>query len=249
MDLIRKNFDTLIKRVAERTRRFVISTSTVDRDGDSIDQRGWRLDAYKRNPVVLFAHAYDNLPIAKSLSIGVEGDKLVSIVEFPAAEIYPFADTCLRMIDAGFLNATSVGFRPVKSNRTETGIAFEEQELLEFSVVPVPCNPDALLVGRSVNERALKSWLRRGADEHVLRLDDEGGHVLHVTDDDVQLSARDVVAALREVVPVLCDEAYREAAQIIDPIADSTARHRRSGRENLSRVVRQMVAQSRGRID
>ena len=61
------------------------------------------------------------------------------------------ANTVLQMIDGGFLRATSVGFRPLRFERNAQrgGNDFKEQELLEFSVVPVGANPQAV--------RALKS--------------------------------------------------------------------------------------------
>ena len=37
---------------------FVISTDEVDRHGDIVSAGGWRLDAFRRNPVVLWAHDY-----------------------------------------------------------------------------------------------------------------------------------------------------------------------------------------------
>ena len=37
---------------------FVISTDEVDRHGDIVSADGWRLDAFRRNPVVLWAHDY-----------------------------------------------------------------------------------------------------------------------------------------------------------------------------------------------
>ena len=36
---------------------FVVSTAQVDRAGDQIDQNGWDLEGYTRNPVVLLSHA------------------------------------------------------------------------------------------------------------------------------------------------------------------------------------------------
>ena len=39
-----------------RTVRFVLSDSSVDRMGDTIDAAGWRLGQYKANPVVLWSH-------------------------------------------------------------------------------------------------------------------------------------------------------------------------------------------------
>jgi phage head maturation protease len=60
-----------------------------------------------------------------------------------------------RLARGGFLAATSVGFRPLKWEYTTDkergaddwfpGIDFEEQELVEFSIVTVPANPEALM--------------------------------------------------------------------------------------------------------
>src|SRR5438477_9563106 len=70
------------------------------------------------------------------------------------------------MVKGGYLNAASVGFLPLKYSRVDPnsdrpdadrgqrgGIDFEQQELLEHSIVPVPSNPAALVEARS----ALKS--------------------------------------------------------------------------------------------
>ena len=129
---------------ASRVRRFVISTGGVDRDNDTVDAKGWQLDNYRANPVVLWAHDYKQLPLGKALSVGVEGGNLVATAEFADHEM---ANTVLRMIDGGFLRATSVGFKPKKAvdNVERGGVDFKEQELLEFSIVPVPANPQALV--------------------------------------------------------------------------------------------------------
>jgi hypothetical protein len=57
----------------------------------------------------------------------------------------------------GYLSATSVGFRPIKwdfSSDPERdgggwmpGIDFDQQELVELSIVAVPSNPEALIDG------------------------------------------------------------------------------------------------------
>jgi HK97 family phage prohead protease len=146
---IRKQFISEISKdvlagMSGRTRKFVISTSGVDRDNDTIDQSGWNLANYKANPVVLWAHDYSQLPIARAVDIHVEGNNLVAMAEFAD---HAFADTVLRLIDGGFLRATSVGFKPTKAveNVERGGYDFKAQELLEFSVVPVPANPQALI--------------------------------------------------------------------------------------------------------
>src|SRR3954463_16081383 len=60
------------------TFKVIISTSDEDRQGDTLDQSKWMLNNYEKNPVVLWAHNYDELPIAVCTSISVEGGKLVA---------------------------------------------------------------------------------------------------------------------------------------------------------------------------
>ena len=145
-----------------RTIRFVISSSSEDRDKDVVAVGGWKLDNYLKNPVVMWAHDYRALPVAKCLSIAPRGDKLVAEAQFPSPDLYPFADTVFRMLKGGYLGATSVGFRPLKAepNAKRGGVDFHEQELLEFSVVPIPSNQEALVEARAagIDLLPIKDW-------------------------------------------------------------------------------------------
>jgi phage head maturation protease len=65
-----------------------------------------------------------------------------------------FNDAIFEMYKQGFLSATSVGFHPLKyafsdDPQRRSGIDILEQELCEFSCVPVPANADALIEARS----------------------------------------------------------------------------------------------------
>lgn len=133
---------------------FTITTGAVDRDNDTINVDGWDLKHYLKNPVVLFGHRSDMPPIAKALSVKKSAGALHATAEFLPAGVYPLADQVYEMVKLGFLRATSVGFRPKRDksgrpamawNEERGGIDFEEQELLEFSIVPVPSNPEALM--------------------------------------------------------------------------------------------------------
>jgi len=145
-----------------RTLRFTISTSSPDREKDIVSVGGWKLDAYKQNPVVLWAHDYRQPPIAKAVDVQVIGDRLVASAEFVPKEISPFADSIYQLIKAGFLKGTSVGFRPLKwaLNSERGGMDFHEQELLEFSITPVPAHPDALIEARDagIDVEPLRDW-------------------------------------------------------------------------------------------
>ena len=54
-------------RRSERSVVATISTRARDRHGDVINPAGVRLDRFRKNPVVLYAHDYAGLPVAKSL--------------------------------------------------------------------------------------------------------------------------------------------------------------------------------------
>lgn len=142
----------------KRVLRWTISTGCIDRERDCISVNGWDLGNFQRNPVVLWGHDGSTLPIGRAFDIGVEGDALKASVEFipeGTPERGAFAEAVFRLAQEGFLSATSVGFRPIKWNFTDDpergaddwfpGIDFEQQELVEFSIVTVPANPEALI--------------------------------------------------------------------------------------------------------
>lgn len=152
-DTIFKTWPTAIKADEPSTRRmtFTISTGSVDRDRDTVNPKGWMLDNFRKNPIILFAHDYHALPVAKAVHISKTDEALIATAEFPPIGTYPFADQVHDMLKAGFLNATSVGFRATKDpifNDERKGLDFSEQELMEFSIVPIPSNPDALIQQR-----------------------------------------------------------------------------------------------------
>jgi HK97 family phage prohead protease len=161
--IIHKSFETETRAHGDRRMRFLISTGGVDRDGDKLDPRGWVLDAYRRNPVIQFCHDYKSLPIAKCVEIRATRTGLEAVAEFPPRGLHEFADVVFDMLRGGFLNATSVGFRPIEfeESRYRKGKNFLKQELTEFSVMPIPSNPDALIQRSPEGQRwtkALLSW-------------------------------------------------------------------------------------------
>src|SRR5262249_43244731 len=125
------------------------SDSTLDRYDEVIAATGWRLDTYRRNPVVQNAHSYSSLvdTIGRSLITEVRGDHLFQRVQF-AVEENPIAKLAYGLYKGGFLNAVSVGFIPRRWENGSQEAAyrrkFVEQELLEVSAVSIPANPNAL---------------------------------------------------------------------------------------------------------
>lgn len=148
----------------KRTLRFVASNELQDRDGDIIESSGWKLDNYKKNPVILFGHDYKGLPVGKAITTEIDPYKksLVQEIQFPTRDEYEFGDTVYKLAKAGYLNALSVGFAGIESisiyddgsevyngKNKFLGKRYKKQELIEVSIVPVPSNPQALIEARS----------------------------------------------------------------------------------------------------
>jgi len=152
--------------------KFIISTASVDREGDIISVDGWKLENYRKNPVVLWCHDYTALPVAKSEEIHVENGQLVSTARF-AIELDPFYKLVYELYRGGYMSAVSVGFDPIRWEWVEErpegkrGVDFKEQELLEYSCVPVPANPDALVQARAlghIDTTPMKGWASERLD-------------------------------------------------------------------------------------
>ncbi len=142
---------------------FVASTATLDRYHEVIEPGGWRLEAYRKNPVFQNAHNYGDILFTLGRALVTEvravGDcqALCQRVEF-ATEVNPVARIAYGLYKGGFLNAVSVGFIPLRWEDAGKGVEgaqsppaprrrYLEQELLEVSAVAIPANPDALALG------------------------------------------------------------------------------------------------------
>ena len=155
MELIRKDLDFDIRQAGDpedRTLEFIGSTGHVDRYGDVIEVEGWDLKNYQKNPVFLWAHDYRQPPVGKALKVEKTDKGLLFRIQFPTAEEYPFADTVYKLYLGGYLRATSVGFQDLErepiadKEGKQIGWRFKKQELYELSAVPVPANPQALVM-------------------------------------------------------------------------------------------------------
>ena len=147
-----KNFQA--KQTAQdKPIRFVASTASPDRYGDVVDQKGWDLRAYNRNPVVLFNHNPAQMPIGKGKAY-VENEQLMLEVEFDQKD--DMAKTIEQKVRDGYINAVSVGFQPSKTIARsslpsdhpyygKSGSYFQASELLEVSIVTIPANNEATL--------------------------------------------------------------------------------------------------------
>ncbi len=124
--------------------KFVITDETVDRYGDIVRANGGMYENYLKNPVVLMHHESNggDLPVAKCINLEVVELKVIATVEFDTDAV---SQEVLRKIVNGFLNCVSIGFCPIEyeENKETRGMIFNTWELLEFSFVKVPANPNA----------------------------------------------------------------------------------------------------------
>lgn len=175
---IKKNLSFTVDKDAglndRRIIRFIASTETEDRDRDIIVADGWKFDTYLTNPIVLYMHNRMLPAVAKCVNIFVDrmNKQLIMDVKFPTLEEMSsdmanihehakFSDMLFNMYKNGLLSTVSVGFMGIKYfRRTDQqdlpeyarGIKFEEQELLELSLVTLPANPEAQMVRAAMDK-------------------------------------------------------------------------------------------------
>lgn len=137
------------------------STKDTDRVGDVIPPEAWTkggLNNFKKNPIILFNHKYDQ-PIGKATEIEVDdrGLKLTAIISKKVSQY--------DLIKDGILSTFSVGFlvKDAEYDKEKDGFIIKDAELLETSVVSVPCNQDATfsLAKSFDNKEEFKEFLEK----------------------------------------------------------------------------------------
>lgn len=157
-DFIGSRQDTYLAKAVKgidaqaRTIRAYASTSAWDRYGERFAPDAFMagLDNFKKNPVILFAHDYQAEPIAKAVAFEFDDKGLILTMKFANT---PKAEQIFALYEGGFMSAFSVGFRPLEvafeervKGTGEMGAVFVRAELLENSAVPVPANPEAVVI-------------------------------------------------------------------------------------------------------
>jgi HK97 family phage prohead protease len=132
----------------------VITTSSTDRYNEQIVTEGISTEHYMNNPVVLYGHDYEGLPIGKTLKLTEMKNKIKARFELAVNE-YPFAATVYAMVKGGFINAVSIG--GLVKEWSDDYRTIMQLEMVEFSICAVPANPEALITGRSFQEATGKT--------------------------------------------------------------------------------------------
>jgi len=136
----------------------VASTPDPDRMDDVVAP-SWKLDDFRRSPVIMHAHDYEGPVVGKAVEIDLVGDTLMMRVQFDEHESNPLGQRLANQYREGFMSAFSVGFAPGKVtprsqlpkdhpaySEKSAGSYMTENSLLEVSAVAIPANPQALAV-------------------------------------------------------------------------------------------------------
>ena len=142
----------------EDTHQMVIAARERSRNGDELNLRGVDFKNYLKNPVVLWSHdSFGGIPIGKTLEIDHD-DKGRIVADFQFNSEDEFAARVENAWNGGFIRAASIRFMPTKvvEMLDEQGrvdrLRIEESDLLEWSLVPIPADPDAVKAGaRALN--------------------------------------------------------------------------------------------------
>lgn len=155
--------------------KFRANDGEYDRYNDRLSVKGWKLDNFNANPLILYNHDaglglcsdQKSLPIGKGRAY-VEGDALMVDIEFDQDD--EFAQRVESKVAKGILNAVSVRYFMTEGKYRENekgGYDSDEHELLEISVVTIPGNQRALRQKAALEQRDAfaEGIVKRAVDE------------------------------------------------------------------------------------
>lgn len=139
------HFETSTVKSEDGVVRISGYANTVDKDraGDVILESAWKsanaMGNYEKNPIILAFHDHD-LPIGKMVNYRIDSKGL-----WIEAEIDDSEEKIYKKVKRGILKTFSVGFRCLDAEYKEANDTYfiKDLELMEVSVVSVPCNQDS----------------------------------------------------------------------------------------------------------
>ena len=177
MNMMRKAFEGQIIEVEAGKREIVacISTAAVDRDGEVVMPMGLVKKNY--SGLTVFYNHDTALPIGSALWVKHSGGRVLA--KYRTTDKTQFGRDMFALAQDGILNGYSIGFMPREySAPSSAEIAgrpelkdvqriYRQWELLEFSLVGIPANPEAvtLAISKKVSPETLE--LIRGGMQQI----------------------------------------------------------------------------------
>lgn len=164
--------------LANMSATFCISKPIEDRSADIVNPEGFILENYRLNPVIFYDHGFGSItmPIGRSeddggsLTIAMSPEETLGTCYF--SKKTPEGYQTFALVDEKILRAASVNILPIDADVREPegpngrpGLLIKSCELIEWSVVGIPDNPEAVrklldrgkLGGETICEPLLKS--------------------------------------------------------------------------------------------
>jgi HK97 family phage prohead protease len=216
-----------IKKADDGSFIAVASTNAVDRHGEVVDNNGWDIKAFKKNPVILWAHDHNEpaIGIAKKVWVDGVGKKAKLMIQPILHDVTEKARAIKQLVEMGVINSLSVGFKPISS---PDGVTFSENELLEVSMVNVPANSEAMIM-------AFKSLKDAGFKDKTIK---EVGIPIEVIDELVNVrkdveELKTLVKAQKSVNPKNETKIIRERLSMTKIIARATDKLLEADKKNV----------------
>ena len=209
----------VVKSVDEKA-GIIVSHPTIeieDRDGDVVDigdgkETGLLLTEYRKNPVGLWQHGYDNRGMTPVFTAGdfvpatVKRHKAIEVIEkwdIEAPED-PFPRVIFRMhaTTPPMLRARSIRFHPIESEERDSsggwkGSHFKKSELREISAVAIGANPLALAVAVKAEVCDVAFLVEHGILKGMVEADQTLGIMHELLGDEVQAKIDAAVEAFK----------------------------------------------------
>lgn len=152
---ITKSFPTKAIAVDKenKTATFIMSTESIDRHGDIVDQESINFNHFTKNPAFYWQHQSNDFPLGsweewwQDENPEIEGTLMTLGKARFDTDIEPNAERAFNHVERGNLRMVSIGFIPHRVDYDEEKDAFilYDCELLECSLVGIGSNRDALI--------------------------------------------------------------------------------------------------------
>lgn len=207
--------------------RVVVTTEWVDRDWEVLKAEGIDFEAYMKNPVVLVDHRYtiDSI-VWKTLSITQENWQTIAEGIFADTEN---AKIVKELYNGWFVKTVSIGFIP-KARNQDDKLIIEKSEMLEFSFVAVPANPEALSLDGKLYKKAVESWIVKEVSEDDI-------------DEEKEIDIKTVSATMKEFREEIKSE-ISEIKTLLRTLTDDKVEEKtlKESRENAQKLVKGLSA-------
>lgn len=177
-DAIHKTFEIKLLDKRPNGGRIMITTGSPDRQHDRVMPLGLGLTNYQKNPIVQWGHNYKDpfATIGRTTALTVSDTGIVADFELrPAANDADPQNIVLLLWDGEWIKTASIGFIPLVGKANEIGGSdFMQSELLEWSLVPIPANAEALrLAYKSLGGEIPGVLLTSEPDVTIISSDDD----------------------------------------------------------------------------